>query len=115
MDREKVIKGLEEAYRVIEDHVPSRYRGYSRLACCDAIALLREQDTVEHALDVLIAHGWKKDETEPVKPIRTLETIRAEYNCGSCTGKVGIKFYDGFWYFKAQYCPMCGRKVKWDE
>lgn len=43
-DLVKVIKGLEEAYRVIEEYVPSRYRGYSRLACCDAIDLIRERE-----------------------------------------------------------------------
>ena len=43
MDRDKVIKGLEEAIRVIDVHVPERYWGYARQACCDAIAFLREQ------------------------------------------------------------------------
>ena len=43
MDRNKVIKGLEEAVRVIDAHVPERYWGYARQACCDAIAFLREQ------------------------------------------------------------------------
>lgn len=44
LDRLKVIKGLEEAVKVIENYVPERYRGYSRLSCYDAIALLREQE-----------------------------------------------------------------------
>jgi hypothetical protein len=42
-DREKVIKGLYEAVRVINDHVPVRYVGYAEQACWDALTLLREQ------------------------------------------------------------------------
>ena len=95
LDRLKVIKGLEEAYRVIEDYVPSRYRGYSRLACCDAITLLREQ--------------------EPVEPTAKDEAIRVKYNCGGCGYLVGFvsTIHDDMQY-RAQFCPECGRKVKWD-
>lgn len=32
----------------------------------DALALLREQDTVEHALEVLKAHGWKEEPNHPI-------------------------------------------------
>ena len=41
-DMEKVIKGLYEAARVIDDHVPVRYVGYAEQACWDALALLRD-------------------------------------------------------------------------
>ena len=60
-DRTMVIKGLFEAAKVIEDHVPERYVGYAKQAIWDALALIRERDTVEYALDVLKAHGWKDD------------------------------------------------------
>ena len=95
LDREKVIKGLEEAYKVIEDYVPGRYRGYSRLACCDALALLREQ--------------------EPVEPSEMdVSPIRMEYYCGACRCLVGaesaIRNDVGF---RHAYCPECGKKVLW--
>ena len=68
-DRERVIYDIERCIC----HVPDACRDCSKCvtprAHCmedllsDALAVLREQDTVEHALDVLRAHGWK-DETE---------------------------------------------------
>lgn len=88
IDRVKVIKGLEEAVRVIENHVPERYRCYSRLSCYDAIALLREQE-------------------EPVEPRWTHPEVGTNVlMCGCC----GVAILLG----KPNYCPWCGRKVKWD-
>ncbi len=90
-DLVKVIKGLEEAAKVIEEHVPERYRGYSRLSCYDAITLLREQEPVEP----------EHDFPDPKCP-----------NCGTAfvsdayyIGKPMTKYY--------MYCPGCGRKIKW--
>ena len=57
--------------------------------------------------------GFAEKQT-PLPPIKTPETVRDEFNCGSCTSKVGYRFRDGDWYFKANYCPKCGRAVKWD-
>jgi rubrerythrin len=85
LDREKVIKGLEEAYKVIEDYVPGRYRGYSRLACCDAIDLLREQET-----------------TFVLEPDRY-----QHYHCEKCGYVTGIIAR------MHKFCPECGRKVLW--
>jgi hypothetical protein len=87
LDRLKVIKGLEEAVRVIEDYVPECYRGYSRLSCYDAIAMLREP--------------------EPVKPIKKLGIVEA-FKCGACKWVLG--WATGF----PLYCPRCGKKVDWD-
>lgn len=89
-DRKKVLTQLAELSICLD------MSGYHNDAQCvrDALAMLREQ--------------------EPVKPIKTPENIRAEYNCGKCTASVGIRFHDGDWYFKADYCPRCGREVKWD-
>lgn len=77
IDREKVIKGLECCsetdmccmeiscyhpkylecpYHETEDCVPNLVK--------DALALLKERETVEHACDILRANGWK--ETEPL-------------------------------------------------
>ena len=67
-NREKVIKGLtaiqDEAY---DRWVHQQYHEDSLVTLiekniADAIALLKEQDTVEHALEVLKAHGWKDGE-----------------------------------------------------
>ena len=68
----------------------------------DALALLKEQDTVEHALEVLKAHGWK-DSGEAVKPKPT--GIEPNYNCGACKMPI-IQGYP--------FCPWCGKEVKWD-
>ena len=112
-DREKVIKGLE----CMTDIDPHRLTADCRKAGCayvgtdcelrlmeDALALLKEQDTVEHALEVLKAHGWK-DGGEAVKPI-----IERSYTgfwplCGVCEGALTAQ---------GKYCPHCGRAVKWD-
>ena len=78
-DRENVIRALELC-RYYPDPGQEKKWYHSCLKCpyctdrngmemncnqlyTDALALLREQDTVEHALNVLRAHGWK-DETE---------------------------------------------------
>lgn len=94
LDREKVIKGLEEAIRTIETHVPERYRGYSRLACHDAIALLREQEAVRP--ETIVRTGMRE---EP--------TIHALV-CGNCHKIMGYCVVYNF-------CPWCGRAVKWDD
>lgn len=101
-DREKILRGAECCkYEPSQNGCPEEcpYLPKGRLTCGldplldDVIVLIRKQETVE--------------------PIKTPETIRAEYNCGECTALVGIRFYDGNWYFKADYCPHCGRKVAW--
>ena len=38
-------------------------------AITSALALLKEQDTVEHAISVLDAHGWKRDDGEWVNEL----------------------------------------------
>jgi hypothetical protein len=78
--------------------------GYHTDAQCvrDALALLREQDTVEHALEVLKAYGWK-DSGEAVKPKST--GVEPNYNCGNCR----MPIQQGY-----PFCPWCGKKVKWD-
>ena len=66
VDREKIIKAIEICYTVEHNCTECPY--FSKDDCNDglmqdALTLLREQDTVEHAMEVLKAHGWK-DETE---------------------------------------------------
>ena len=63
IDRETVIKGLEEAKAVIEGHVPLRYYSYAKQACSDAIELLkadqfeliRQKDRIE-TLERIVDH-----------------------------------------------------------
>ena len=68
MDREKVIKVTEIAFGKWIDNFDN---------CCgfekdeiikakeDVLELLKEHDTVEHALDILRKHGWKETEDVP--------------------------------------------------
>lgn len=62
-DREKVINELiehiESALAVDSDYVDCIRTDLLQTV----VHMLTEQDTVEHAIDVLRAHGWK-DETE---------------------------------------------------
>ena len=45
-------------------------------------------------------------EQEPVKPIRLENLYKCWYKCPSCSGNIVSNM---------EYCPRCGRKVKWDE
>ena len=45
-DREKVIKGLQEAYELIMSRIPERYMGYAPYACLNAMQMLAEQEAV---------------------------------------------------------------------
>ncbi len=102
-DREKILKAAKccltgDPMRC-PDECPYLIEGFS---CgldpflADVIAYLNEQ---EH---------------EPVEPFKTPETLWDEYNCGSCTAKVGVALrHSDEWSFRHDYCPRCGRKVKW--
>lgn len=67
-DRERVIEHLQIVRTWASVGKEPIYNGIEP-RCCenvekwmdDALALLREQDTVDHALDVLKKHGWKDD------------------------------------------------------
>ena len=96
-DREKVIKGLEmcEKEGTAEEicyNCPYFGRQRDGATMCitglmqDALALLREQ--------------------EPVKPY---DNPLGYYRCGNCGTHVH-KYTE-----QDQYCPICGRKVKWEE
>lgn len=98
IDREKVIKGLE-----IHTKPNSRCVGcpYPNNGLCgdqlymDALTLLKEQDTV------------------------TPEFVRNEWRCGACGHVVLTYCFDinegEMGKVIANYCPSCGRKVKWDD
>ena len=65
-DREKVIKGYECCLRITGGCKDCPYWDQTRSNKCerklkeDALALLKEQETVEHACDILRANGWKE-------------------------------------------------------
>ena len=89
IDRTKVIKELKEAEYVITKFVPERYWGYSRLACWDAIDLLKAQEPVEQ---------------EPVEATILYYRWNAWYLvCGACYREVDKG---------DTYCRWCGRKIK---
>jgi len=84
VDRVEVINGLYEALRVIGNSDSERYMAYSAWAIEDAIELLRAQEVVPHRNYKYLSDYWCE--------------------CGWHLGKAwGIN-----------YCPQCGKKVKWD-
>lgn len=103
-DREKVIKGL---VRCIEkqDAVINRNHGFNCIACpyirrCESIGYLIGLPLMRDALALLKAQ-------EPVEPIRMNHTenkYRDYYRCPICKEDLS---------YEQNYCPYCGRKVKW--
>ena len=69
-DREKVIYDIERCICHVPDACRdcSHYKELGNAISCmeellsDALALLKEQETVVHALDILRANGWKQEE-----------------------------------------------------
>ena len=53
-DRAEVIQGMEKLCK----------KGNIPFVCFDALELLKEQETVEHACEILRSNGWT--ETEPI-------------------------------------------------
>ena len=107
MDREKVIKEFEKicGYTL---------RPHEFQVLNDALVLLKEQDSVEYALDVLRRNGWKDDsygdllkEQEAVKPkskVRHGANAQIQHFCGNCMTLL---------HGKPKYCSECGRRMKW--
>ncbi len=97
-DREQVLQGLKCSQYSSKSHCdgcPYAYDAYDGLTgildctadlACDALELLKEQ--------------------EPVKPeVYWVANEYKFYRCPAC--KIG-------WHYKYDYCPKCGRAVKWD-
>jgi len=91
-DREKVVKGLEEAETMLiqavdrggEMAVMGAFKCLNRVT--DALELLKEQEPV-HVQKRELAHMWF-------------------WCCGSC----GVAITKG-----DKFCRMCGKSVKWEE
>ena len=96
MDREKVIKGLgccKYGYCPICPYYDTALGGGCDMYD-DALAILKEQ--------------------EPLKPHKS-DAYASMWLCGACNGVVALKEpYSEDWYISCEYCPHCGRKVKWD-
>lgn len=101
LDRKKVIKGLECCmseslcykcpYKSENECEDGTY--YYSKAIEDAITLLQEQE-----------------------PAQFQDGNRRDYYCRNCTTQVGLWFLgEDAWRFCYDFCPYCGRKVKWDE
>lgn len=100
MDREKVIKGLRDLRRYIEDMEWSDDREDRRAATdywqavTDAITLLKEH--------------------EAVKPVRDKKTGRI-WLCGNCGSYVGFEDHDEDDPNEFdRFCRECGRPVLWE-
>ena len=102
--REKVIKGLECCNSLHNDSIvkcatdcpywefDAKCRGF---VMRDALALLKAQEPVE-----------------PTEP----DEDNMRY-CGACGSPVGYEVLEapGIEYVQYNYCPECGRAVKWDD
>ena len=91
IDREKVIKGLEEVDGYFHRMTEVCYRGDEATFCdlkekvADALTLLKEQEAV---------------------PVRRVNGKRNHFlKCGKCN----VDLMSGF-----NYCPKCGQAVKWE-
>jgi len=107
LDREKVIKGFECCTTSCEIMTDCPYwqdchggdpEGVSKQMLADALALLREQESVE--------------------PVKEHEAVMNTLACGVCHARVALWCVDRHgnitkFLFKAKYCPECGRRVKW--
>ena len=96
MNKEKVIKALELAL----DKFRGKYEHFKktgivlspRSPVSDDVELIK---SMENALELLKAQ-------EPVKP-----NFCGYYQCGVCGADIGHSY-------EANYCPKCGRAVKWE-
>ena len=99
VDREKVVKGLKHC-RGDDCNGDKWYKcEYSGHGCIDAL--------LEDALALLKAQ-------EPVAPIPTLDD---DWVCGNC-GESVVGYTElesgGFEDVRHNFCPNCGRAVKWE-
>lgn len=121
-DREKVVNALEHCIDGCFDNCPYEYGGAVTLKYChsdlmrDALELLEDDETqLVYRDEIIKAH---EDENERLNELlKEQEPTRVEsvdygtdmfkrYRCPKC--KV---FFD----HNHNYCPNCGKKVKWDE
>ena len=101
MTREEVYKELEQ----VDAYFRSSFDAMYGTVVCEKFRSW--VDAIEHALALL-------KEQEPVEPIPTEDD---DWICGACNNSVvGTEELDegGFTPIRFNYCPNCGRAVKWD-
>lgn len=93
---DEVISDMELQVMWIKDHPTHQFPGWMNTvqAMQKAIALLKAQEPVE-----------------PTEP----DEDNTQY-CRACGSGVGYEVLEpsGIGYIKYNYCPMCGKAVKWD-
>lgn len=94
-DREKVMQWLETCVGGCEEGCPYEYKNLVYRVECKA-------DLMRDALSLL-------KEQEAVKP-RECQYPHGTYACGFCD-YIPIGNKDGY---RANYCPECGKAVKWE-
>ena len=89
MDREKVIKGLQE---IVDDKWMMNHADWYVIVCENALALLKKQ--------------------VPMEP-KEMKIAKCHYQCAVCGSYVGTK---GLTVnrFNKKYCSECGQAVKWE-
>ena len=95
IDREKVVNTLERCVNDCDSECPYEYGGAVTLEYC-------RDDLMRDALELL-------KEQEPVK-------WSYEYNCFICSN-CGLGIEDEVYYLMNKplnFCPTCGRKIKWE-
>lgn len=100
-DRDKVIKGLEyhsegNCFKSEDDETGCPYwkdSFCSQHLCSDALALLKAQ--------------------EPVEPVVDIDTLKCG-NCGHTLEHQELLGDNVLFHEQYNYCPGCGKPVKWD-
>lgn len=100
-DREKVIKGLECCNDTSMASLKCEECPYRETDTCSAIARLH--------VDALILLR----EQEPVKPMVVVDTCICG-NCGTPLERQSMVGENAVLAELFDYCPHCGRKVKWE-
>ena len=130
-DVKNTINGLQQAIDIMRRIMPNQYWFDIETPCNDAIALLKAQ---EPPTDIAIGnaifclqnpHDCLEDEVEdarkmaldamkalePIEPVILVQDVNlsngAKYICGKCGGS--------FFNQQVNYCPWCGKAVKWDD
>ena len=128
-DVKNTINGLQQAIDIMRRIMPNQYWFDIETPCNDAIALLKAQ---EPPTDIAIGnaifclqnpHDCLEDEVEdarkmaldamkalePIEPVILVQDVNlsngAKYICGKCGGS--------FFNQQVNYCPWCGKAVKW--
>ena len=130
-DVKNTINGLQQAIDIMRRIMPNQYWFDIETPCNDAIALLKAQ---EPPTDIAIGnvifclqnpHDCLEDEVEearkmaldamkalePIEPVILVQDVNlsngAKYICGKCGGS--------FFNQQVNYCPWCGKAVKWGD